>query len=62
MGLRKNAQHRIAEEPALYGLEMKKYLFDHEKLEAYQQAIRFVAWVTPFIDQLKASQGGARTT
>jgi len=56
MGLRKSAQNRVAEESAPYGLEMRKYLFDHEKLEAYQQAIRFVAWVTPLLDQLKVSK------
>lgn len=32
------------------------YLFDHEKLKAYQQAIQFVAWVTPLIDQLEKSK------
>jgi four helix bundle protein len=31
-------------------------LFDHEKLKAYQQAIQFVAWVTPLIDQLEKSK------
>ncbi len=56
IGLRNSAQSRIAEEPAPYGMEMKKFLFDHEKLEAYQQAIRFVEWVTPLIEQLKASK------
>jgi four helix bundle protein len=26
--------------------------FDHEKLRAYQEALRFVAWVAPIIDEL----------
>lgn len=26
--------------------------FDHEKLRAYQEALRFVAWVAPIIDKL----------
>jgi four helix bundle protein len=56
MGLRNSAQNRIAEEAAPYGLELKQYLFDHEKLEAYRQAIRFIEWVTPLIDQLKVSK------
>lgn len=32
-----------------------EYLFDHEKLKAYQQAIRFVAWVTPLLEKLEKS-------
>ena len=27
-------------------------LFDHERLNVYQQALRFVAWVGPLIDEL----------
>lgn len=33
-----------------------EYLFDHEKLKAYQQAIEFVAWVTPLIEKLEKSK------
>jgi len=33
-----------------------EYLFDHEKLNAYQQAIQFVAWVTPLIERLEKSK------
>jgi len=33
-----------------------EYLFDHEKLKAYQSAIQFVAWVTPLIDKLEKSK------
>lgn len=33
-----------------------EYLFDHEKLKAYQQAIQFVAWVTPLIESLEKSK------
>jgi len=33
-----------------------EYLFDHEKLKAYQQAIRFVEWVTPLINRLDKSK------
>jgi len=33
-----------------------EYLFDHEKLKAYQQAIQFVVWVTPLIEQLEKSR------
>lgn len=28
--------------------------FDHERLKAYQEALRFVAWVTPVLDRLPA--------
>ncbi|MGH7955898.1 MAG: four helix bundle protein, partial [Opitutaceae bacterium] len=28
--------------------------FDHEKLRAYQEALRFVAWVDPLIEKLQA--------
>ena len=28
--------------------------FDHERLNVYQQALRFVAWVGPLIDELPA--------
>ena len=28
--------------------------FDHEKLRAYQEALRFVAWVDPLIEKLPA--------
>src|SRR5271170_1083012 len=28
--------------------------FDHEKLRAYQEALRFVAWVEPIIEKLPA--------
>jgi four helix bundle protein len=28
--------------------------FDHEKLRAYQEALRFVAWVDPVIEKLQA--------
>lgn len=33
-----------------------EYLFDHEKLKAYQRAIDFVAWVTPVIEGLEKSR------
>ncbi|MBA3850063.1 MAG: four helix bundle protein [Opitutus sp.] len=26
--------------------------FDHEKLKAYQEALRFIGWVTPILDRL----------
>ena len=29
-------------------------LFDHERLRAYQEALRFVAWVSPLIEELPA--------
>lgn len=28
--------------------------FDHEKLRAYQEALRFVAWVAPIVEELPA--------
>lgn len=31
--------------------------FDHEKLRAYQEALRFVAWVEPIIEKLPAKLG-----
>ena len=31
---------------------MNPPLFDHEKLRAYQEALRFVAWVGPIIEKL----------
>ena len=33
-----------------------EHLFDHEKLKAYQEAVEFVAWVTPLIDQLEKTK------
>jgi four helix bundle protein len=33
-----------------------EYLFDHEKLKAYQQAIQFVIWATPLIEKLEKSK------
>jgi len=36
---------------------MKKYRFDHEKLDVYQLELQFIAWVTPLIEELKASFG-----
>lgn len=33
---------------------MSTPLFDHEKLRAYQEALRFVAWVEPIIERLPA--------
>jgi len=36
---------------------MKKYRFDHEKLDVYQLELKFVAWVTPLIEEVKASAG-----
>lgn len=29
-----------------------KAQFDHEKLRAYQDALQFVAWVSPFVEEL----------
>ena len=36
---------------------MKKYTFDHEKLDVYQLELQFIAWVTPLIDEVKTSAG-----
>jgi four helix bundle protein len=36
---------------------MKKYKFDHEKLDVYQLELQFVTWVTPLIEEVKASAG-----
>ena len=36
---------------------MKKYKFDHEKLDVYQLELQFVSWVTPLIEEVKASDG-----
>jgi len=27
-------------------------LFDHERLKVYQEALRFIAWVGPLIDEV----------
>ena len=32
------------------------YLFDHEKLKAYQESIKFVAWVTPILERFPKTQ------
>jgi hypothetical protein len=29
---------------------MKKYRFDHEKLDVYQLELQFIAWATPLIE------------
>ncbi|MGD2039040.1 MAG: four helix bundle protein [Desulfobacterales bacterium] len=36
---------------------MKKYRFDHEKLDVYQLELQFIAWVTQLIEEVKASAG-----
>ena len=36
---------------------MKKYRFDHEKLDVYQLELQFISWVTPLIEEVKASAG-----
>jgi len=36
---------------------MKNYRFDHEKLDVYQLELKFIAWVTPLIEEVKASAG-----
>ena len=36
---------------------MKKYKFDHEKLDVYQLELQFVTWVTPLIEEVKESAG-----
>jgi four helix bundle protein len=33
-------------------------MFDHEKLDAYQMELRFIAWVTPLLDEVSASAKG----
>jgi four helix bundle protein len=30
-------------------------MFDHEKLDVYQEALRFVAWLEPFLEKLSKS-------
>ena len=40
-GLRRSKQDRVAEDSPHYGT----FLFDHEKLHAYQKAIELVAWI-----------------
>jgi len=36
---------------------MKKYRFDHEKLEVYQLELQFIEWATPLIDEVIESAG-----
>ena len=36
---------------------MKKFRFDHEKLDVYQLELEFIAWVTALIEEVKASGG-----
>ncbi|MGO8837847.1 MAG: four helix bundle protein [Limisphaerales bacterium] len=33
-------------------------MFDHEKLDAYQFELRFIAWVTPLLEEVSASAKG----
>jgi len=33
-------------------------MFDHEKLDAYQLELRFIAWVTPLLEEVSASAKG----
>jgi len=33
-------------------------IFDHEKLDAYQLELRFIAWVTPLIEEAKTRAAG----
>jgi len=34
--------------------------FDHEKLDVYQLELRFIAWVTPLLEELAVSHGRTR--
>ena len=36
---------------------MKKFRFDHKKLDVYQLELQFIAWVTPLIEEVKMSFG-----
>lgn len=36
---------------------MKKYRFDHEKLDVYQLELQFITWVTALIEEVKVSAG-----
>ncbi len=36
---------------------MENCKFDHEKLDVYQLELKFIAWVTPLIEEVKASAG-----
>lgn len=36
---------------------MERYRFDHEKLDVYQLELKFIAWVTPLIEEVKDSAG-----
>jgi len=33
-------------------------MFDHEKLDVYQMGLRFIAWVTPLLDEAAAAAKG----
>ena len=42
---------------------MNKHRFDHERLDVYQLELKFIAWVTPLIEEVKAEAGSlARET
>jgi hypothetical protein len=32
-------------------------LFDHEKLEVYQQSVAFVAWLEPLLQKIPKNEG-----
>ena len=36
---------------------MKNYKFDHQKLDVYQLELKFIAWATPLIEEVKAAAG-----
>ena len=36
---------------------MNKHRFDHERLDVYQLELKFIAWVTPLIEEVKAEAG-----
>ena len=36
---------------------MNKHRFDHERLDVYQLELKFIAWVTPLIEEVKAESG-----
>ena len=36
-------------------------MFDHQKLEAYQLALRFSEWLTPLLEEVK-EEGGSKAT
>src|SRR5437868_2744992 len=55
---RMNAPNSNSRGPLASGPVSKRPVFDHEKLDVYQLALQFIAWVTPLLEEAKEMPPG----